>query len=147
MTADDPSGLAKAVVAKGLSVREIERLRETHMRYQRGYDEARIASQVSAAVSRGEGGDLGWVTPGEMVPEFEQVMDQLGNGQISEPVQSRFGWHLIQVLARREHDDTAEFRRNRARESIRQRKTDEELEIWLRRLRDESYVEYIVDES
>ena len=124
------------------------RLRQLRERIEQGEDFATLArSHSQDPGSASEGGDLGWVTPGEMVPEFEQVMDQLGNGQISEPVQSRFGWHLIQVLARREHDDTAEFRRNRARESIRQRKTDEELEIWLRRLRDESYVEYIVDES
>ena len=124
------------------------RLRQLRERVEQGEDFATLArSHSQDPGSASEGGDLGWVTPGEMVPEFEQAMDQLGNGQISEPVQSRFGWHLIQVLARREHDDTAEYRRNRARESIRQRKTDEELEIWLRRLRDESYVEYIVDES
>jgi peptidyl-prolyl cis-trans isomerase SurA len=124
------------------------RLRQLRERIEQGEDFATLArSHSQDPGSASEGGDLGWVTPGEMVPEFEQAMDQLENGQISEPVQSRFGWHLIQVLARREHDDTAEYRRNRARESIRQRKTDEELEIWLRRLRDESYVEYIVDES
>ena len=124
------------------------RLRQLRERVEQGEDFATLArSHSQDPGSASEGGDLGWVTPGEMVPEFEQAMDQMGNGQISEPVQSRFGWHLIQVLARREHDDTAEYRRNRARESIRQRKTDEELEIWLRRLRDESYVEYIVDES
>jgi peptidyl-prolyl cis-trans isomerase SurA len=124
------------------------RLRQLRERIEHGEDFATLArSHSQDPGSASEGGDLGWVTPGEMVPEFEQAMDQLANGQISEPVQSRFGWHLIQVLERREHDDTAEYRRNRARESIRQRKTDEELEIWLRRLRDESYVEYIVDES
>jgi peptidyl-prolyl cis-trans isomerase SurA len=123
-------------------------LRQLRERIEHGEDFATLArSHSQDPGSASEGGDLGWVTPGEMVPEFEQAMDQLANGQISEPVQSRFGWHLIQVLERREHDDTAEYRRNRARESIRQRKTDEELEIWLRRLRDESYVEYIVDES
>jgi len=124
------------------------RLRQLRERIEQGEDFATLArSHSQDPGSASEGGDLGWVTPGEMVPEFEQVMDQLGGGEVSQPVQSRFGWHLIQVLARREHDDTAEYRRNRARESIRQRKTDEELEIWLRRLRDESYVEYIVDES
>ena len=124
------------------------RLRQLRERVEQGEDFATLArSHSQDPGSASEGGDLGWVTPGEMVPEFEQAMDQLGNGELSQPVQSRFGWHLIQVLARREHDDTAEYRRNRARESIRQRKTDEELEIWLRRLRDESYVEYIVDES
>jgi peptidyl-prolyl cis-trans isomerase SurA len=128
---------------------EVEtRLRQLRERIEQGEDFATLArSHSQDPGSASEGGDLGWVTPGQMVPEFEQAMDQLGTGEISQPVQSRFGWHLIQVVARREHDDTAEYRRNRARESIRQRKTDEELEIWLRRLRDESYVEYIVDES
>ena len=82
-----------------------------------------------------------------MVPEFEKAMDALKIGEVSEPVKSRFGWHLIQVLDRREQDNTDEYRRTRARESIRQRKTDEELEIWLRRLRDESYVEYHLDDE
>ena len=82
-----------------------------------------------------------------MVPEFEKAMDELAIGEISQPTQSRFGLHLIQTLERREHDDTKDYRRNRARESIRQRKTDEELEIWLRRLRDESYIEYMSDAS
>jgi peptidyl-prolyl cis-trans isomerase SurA len=104
---------------------------------------ARAHSQDPGSAS--QGGDLGWITPGQMVPEFEEAMDKLAPGEISTPVESRFGWHLIQVLERRQQDDTADFRRNRARDSIRQRKTDEELEIWLRRLRDESYVEYFID--
>jgi peptidyl-prolyl cis-trans isomerase SurA len=87
------------------------------------------------------------VTPGQMVPEFEKAMDELKVGEVSQPVESRFGWHLIQVLDRREQDNTENYQRTRARESIRQRKTDEELEIWLRRLRDESYVEYHLDEQ
>jgi len=102
---------------------------------------ARAHSQDPGSAS--QGGSLGWVSPGEMVPEFEKAMNELKISEVSKPVNSRFGWHLIKVRKRRDHDDTEEYRRTRARESIRQRKTDEELEIWLRRLRDESYVEYI----
>ena len=106
---------------------------------------ARAHSQDKASAVRG--GDLGWINPGDMVPEFEQAMNRLEPGEVSEPIKSRFGWHLIQVLDHRHRDITDEYRRARARESIRQRKTDEELEIWLRRLRDESYVEYHLDDS
>ncbi len=102
---------------------------------------ARAHSQDPGSASRG--GSLGWVTPGQMVPEFEKAMNKLKVGEVSKPVKTRFGWHLIKVLDRREHDDTKAYRRARARDSIRQRKTDEELEIWLRRLRDEAYVEYL----
>jgi peptidyl-prolyl cis-trans isomerase SurA len=102
---------------------------------------ARAHSQDPGSAS--ESGSLGWINPGQMVPEFEKAMNELEIGEVSKPIKSRFGWHLIKVLDRREHDDTKAYRRARVRESIRQRKTDEELEIWLRRLRDESYVEYI----
>jgi len=123
----------------------IARLRE---RMAQGEDFAVLARAHSQDPGSGsKGGDLGWVTPGQMVPEFEQVMDELAPGEISKPVKSRFGWHLIQVQERRQQDDTEEHRRNSARESIRQRKADEQLEIWLRRLRDESYVEYHLDDS
>ncbi len=104
-------------------------------------DLARAHSQDPGSAS--EGGSLGWVSPGQMVPEFEKVMNELEVGEVSKPFKSRFGWHLIKVLDRRTHDDTEAYRRAGVRESIRQRKIDEELEIWLRRLRDESYVEYI----
>lgn len=122
----------------------MEQLRE---RIAQGEDFAVLARAHSQDPGSGsQGGDLGWITPGQMVPEFEQAMDELEIQEVSQPVQSRFGWHLIQVLDRREQDETDEYRRNRARESIRQRKTDEQLEIWLRRLRDEAYVEYHIDE-
>jgi peptidyl-prolyl cis-trans isomerase SurA len=124
------------------------RIRQLRDRIEQGEDFATLAQSHSQDPgSASEGGDLGWVTPGQMVPEFEKAMDQLAPGEVSEPIQSRFGWHLIQVIDRREDDDTKEYQRNRVREAIRQRKADEELEIWLRRLRDESYVEYIADES
>ena len=105
---------------------------------------ARAHSQDPGSGS--DGGELGWVTPGKMVPEFEKAMDELQVGEVSQPIKSRFGYHLIQVTDRRELDNTEDYQRTRARESIRQRKTEEELEIWLRRLRDESYVEYHLDQ-
>lgn len=124
------------------------RIEQLRGRLETGADFAELArSHSTDKVSASNGGDLGWVNPGQMVPEFEQAMNKLAPGEISEPVQSRFGWHLIQVLERRERDSTEDYQRARAREMIRQRKTDEEMELWLRRLRDESYIEYRLEPS
>lgn len=92
--------------------------------------------------SASEGGLLGWINLGDLVPEFETVMLNLPVEQISPPFKSRYGWHIIQVLARRQQDNTESVQRNKAVQQIRQRKTEEKLETWLRRLRDEAYVEY-----
>jgi peptidyl-prolyl cis-trans isomerase SurA len=101
---------------------------------------ARAHSEDPASAA--EGGALGWISPGVMVSEFEEVMDSLKTNQISQPFRSRFGWHILQVLERREHDNTEEALRTRASKQIRQRKIEEELQNWLRQLRDEAYVEY-----
>lgn len=92
------------------------------------------------------GGDLGWASPGDMVPEFENEMNRLEPGEISEPFKSPFGWHIVQVLERRQHDNTEDVKRARAREIIRARKIDEAQQNWLRGLRDEAYVEYRLDD-
>eukprot|EP00119_Amphimedon_queenslandica_P018030 XP_019858449.1 PREDICTED: uncharacterized protein LOC109586678 [Amphimedon queenslandica] len=96
--------------------------------------------------SASKGGDLGWINPGETEPEFEQVMLSLNEDEISAPFQSRFGWHIVQVLERREHDDTEAALRAEAQRNLRQRKFEEVLELWLRRIRDEAYVEYRLDQ-
>ena len=87
------------------------------------------------------GGDLGWVIPGLLVPPFEKAMSELAINELSEPVQTQFGWHLIQVLGRRSKDNKEQQKRNQARDDIRKRKIEEETELWLRRLRDEAYVD------
>jgi peptidyl-prolyl cis-trans isomerase SurA len=87
------------------------------------------------------GGSLEWVTPGALVPPFEEAMNKLEINQISAPIQTQFGWHLIQVLGRENQDDSAQFRKDKVRDEIRKRKIEEETELWLRRLRDEAYVE------
>ena len=79
------------------------------------------------------------------VPSFEQAMAQLAPGEISEPFRSNFGWHIVQVLERRQRDATDELRRARAAEIIRQRKTEEVLEAWLRQLREDAYVDIRLD--
>ncbi len=88
-----------------------------------------------------EGGDLGWVIPGTMVKEFEQAMNNTAPGEISEPFRTRYGWHILQVLERRNQDMSEEVRRNRARTMIQRRKFDEELTTWLREVRQNAYVE------
>ena len=92
-----------------------------------------------------QGGDLGWVSPGTMVATFEQAMLKLEPGQTGVPVKSEFGWHLIEVLDRRQHDDTADFNRNKVRQAIFQSKAEEAYTAWLQRLRTEAYVENRLD--
>lgn len=91
------------------------------------------------------GGSLDWVGPGALVPPFEEAMNKLPINQISNPVQTQFGWHLIQVLARESQDNSEQFRKDKVRDEIRKRKIEEETELWLRRLRDEAYVEIELD--
>jgi peptidyl-prolyl cis-trans isomerase SurA len=88
-----------------------------------------------------KGGSLDWVGPDDLVKPFEEAMGKLEINQISEPVQTQFGWHLIQVLDRKNKDDSLEHKRNNVRDAIRKRKIEEETELWMRRLRDEAYVE------
>jgi peptidyl-prolyl cis-trans isomerase SurA len=92
-----------------------------------------------------KGGSLGKVNPGDLVKEFEDTMNGLAIKQISDPVQTQFGWHLIQVLDRETKDNSDEHQKNLAREAIRKRKIEEETELWLRRIRDEAYVEIYED--
>lgn len=88
-----------------------------------------------------KGGDLGWVSPGDTVPEFEEAMNALAPNAVSEPFQSPFGWHIVQVLERRTQDATDDLLRLKAREAIQRRKAEEATDAWLRQLRDEAYVE------
>lgn len=119
-----------------------QRLEEIRERVLAGEDFAAFASSVSEDPSSAvEGGDLDWLGPGATVPEFEAVMNELDEGEISEPFQSQFGWHIVQVLGRRQVDASEEMLRQRAFVQLRQSKADQELELWARRLRDESYVE------
>lgn len=94
-----------------------------------------------------KGGDLGFVERGALVPAFEEAMDKLKDGEIGEPVQTQFGWHLIQVLGRERKDDAQDMKRAQAREALFRRKAEEETELWLRQMRDEAYVEIRLDEK
>ena len=120
-----------------------KRLQQLRERILNGEDFAELAKAHSEDTGSAiDGGSLGWTSPGVMVPEFEEVMNGLAEGEMSEVFQSRFGWHLIQVDERREQNMADEFKRNKAREQIKQRKIEEELESWLRAMRDEAYIEY-----
>ena len=105
-----------------------------------------LAKQYSNDLSASKGGDLGWVYPGDTVPEFERAMDALKPGQVSDPIESPFGYHLIQVLERKTNDVSKERQRLAARMAIRERKTEEATNDWLRQLRDRTYVEYRNDD-
>jgi peptidyl-prolyl cis-trans isomerase SurA len=90
---------------------------------------------------------LGWIYPGDTVPEFERALDALQPGQISEPIETPFGYHLIQVLERKADDMSQERQRLVARQALRERKLEEANEDWLRQIRDRAYVEYRTDEN
>ena len=94
-----------------------------------------------------KGGDLGWSTPGNLVPAFEEQMDILPVGETSPPFKTQFGWHIVQVLGRRDYDATDETRRDQARKAVRDEKAEEALDAYLRRLRDEAYIELRLDDE
>lgn len=100
---------------------------------------ARAHSEDPGSASKG--GDLGWTDPNAFTPEFRDVAQSIPINEVSEPFRSQFGWHILQVTDRRQHDNSNEAKRSQARDFIRQRKLSEEKELWLRQLRDESYVE------
>jgi peptidyl-prolyl cis-trans isomerase SurA len=108
----------------------------------KGEDFAVFASSMSEdSGSAVNGGDVGWNGPGTFVPEFERTLGALAENEISEPFQSQFGWHIVQLLGRRQFDTTEESLRQRAFQQLRESKADEETDLWLRRLRDEAFVD------
>ncbi len=119
-----------------------QKLEAIRQRILKGEDFAGLAQTSSEDPgSQSQGGDLGWTGPGTFVPEFEAAISGLKDNEISEPFHTQYGWHIVQLLGRREFDTTDELKRRQAIEAIRASKADEETELWLRRLRDEAYVE------
>jgi peptidyl-prolyl cis-trans isomerase SurA len=123
------------------------RILELKERLDNGGKFEELAKLHSEDASAPSGGDLGWVSPGDTVPEFEHALNALKPGQISDPVQTPFGWHLIQALEHRTQDMSQERQRQSARQAIRARKADAAFQEWLQRLRDRAYVEYRLEES
>jgi peptidyl-prolyl cis-trans isomerase SurA len=122
------------------------RLAQLRMRIVGGDDFGTLArSHSDDTGSALKGGDLGWVSPGDTVPEFERAMNALAPNEVSQPFKSPFGWHVVQVLERRTQDTTEDLMRLKARAAIRERKADEAVDAWLRRLRDEAYVEVRIE--
>ena len=105
-----------------------------------------MAKLNSEDASSAKGGDLGWLNPGDTVPVFEEAMSKLAVNQVSAPVRSPFGWHLIEVLGRRKQDISADRERMQAQLAIRQRKSDEAFQDWVRQTRDRAYVEVRLDD-
>lgn len=122
---------------------KIERLKD---RLDGGTPFADLAKLNSEDTTAAKGGDLGWLSPGDTVPEFEDAMKKLAPNQVSPPVRTTFGWHLIEVLERRKQDVTADRERAEAQLAIRQRKADEAFQDWVRQVRDKAFVEVRLDE-
>jgi peptidyl-prolyl cis-trans isomerase SurA len=121
----------------------LRRLREVRERLIAGrVSFADMARQYSVDGSASRGGDLGWLLPGDTVSAFERAMNALKPGEISEPVRSEFGYHLIEVLERRTEVATVDRQRQAARAALRERRIEEETQDWLRQLRDRTFVEY-----
>jgi peptidyl-prolyl cis-trans isomerase SurA len=154
---NDQRGASQQVVIDQVHVRHIlmktneladdatvkQKLNTLRERIEHGEDFAGVAQTNSEDPgSAANGGDLGWTGPDAFVPEFAKVIDGLKDGELSEPFHTQYGWHLAQLLGRRRYDNTDEVKRRQAAEAIRASKADEETELWLRRLRDDAFVEY-----
>ena len=122
---------------------KIDRIRDRIDRGAKFEEQAKLNSEDASAA---KGGDLGWLSPGDTVPDFERAMNALKIGDLSAPVRTPFGWHLILVTERRTQDVTAERRREQARAALRQRKSDEAFQDWVRQVRDRAYVEFKAEE-
>ena len=131
------------IVSEADAKRKLTNLRE---RIVTGADFGELAKLNSDDSSAVNGGDLGWLYPGDTVPEFERTMNSLKAGEVSQSFQTTFGWHLMQVLERRKSDVSGERKLLEARQILRDRKADEAYQEWLRQLRDRAFIEYRVDE-
>jgi len=117
-----------------------QQLEDALERIEEGEDFGELAKLLSDGPTAPVGGDLGWSDPGSFVPEFEQVMNDLEDNEISEPFRSPFGWHIVQVLERRVYDNTEDLKRRNCDARIRNSKMEDETQLWMRRLRDEAFV-------
>jgi len=129
-----------------------DQARTTLLKLKSDIDNGKSFSELASEYSEDpgskiKGGDLGWAGPGDFTPVFENVSNSLSIGQVSEPFKTQFGWHILEVLEHREHDQKKSNKENQARNTIQKRKIDEELRLWLRRIRDEAYVEFIDDDA
>ncbi|MEX1666920.1 peptidylprolyl isomerase [Zhongshania arctica] len=116
--------------------------KQLRQRALKGEDFRELAKEFSEDIgSAQEGGDLGWTTPGQLVPEFQEAMDETAIGEIHKPVASQFGWHVIKVIERRSKDVTDDMRKQIARNALHERKYADELDIWLRKIRSEAFVD------
>lgn len=130
-----PSEIRSAEATRTLATRLYERLRS-------GEDFAQLAKQFSEDPGSAlNGGDLNWIDPNSLVPAFREEMARTAIGELSQPFESQFGWHVLQVLDRRSTDSSVQMREQQALNLLRNRKYDEELQTWLRQIRDEAYVE------
>ena len=116
-------------------------------RVDKGESFAELAKALSEDNSASSGGDLGWISPRDTVPEFEQAMNDLLPDQVSQPVRTTFGWHLIKVIERRKQDVSEQQQREAARQAIHARKAEGVVQEWMQQLRDQAYVEYIAEDN
>lgn len=133
--------------ASMLPSESMKQVNNIYQQIKSGKDFALMAKQYSLdAASAVKGGDLGWVNPGELVPEFEKTMNNLPLHKVSRPVKSQFGWHLIEVIARKQKDDSEAFKKQQVRQFLQQRKFAEAVQNWQQHLRTEAYIN-IVDKD